>query len=741
MQNLAQNLKQFSEQASRQNNESIKADNHITVVPPEDPSRRAFLKAGLFGAGGLVLAFNLPVINKARAASENNTASTENKDVHVQGWLQLSNAGKIILIVPASEMGQGSQTSLAMIFSDELGADLDKVEVKPPLNNSRYNNPIIGIQVTGGSTAVRGWWQPLSEIAAILRETMLITAANNWQIKPQDCRVGLHQIEAPALQKTISFAELVPLMQDVKPVTQAKLKKAADYRYIGKSMPRTDAAAKVDGSAVFGMDVELPDMLVASITQSPVFGGALTSYDEKAALGINGVQAVVPLENAVAVVAHGYWQAQKGLQALKAKFAGGKTQGLDSKAIKQRLHEGLKKPGQEVKTASDVKSFAKQHQVTFEVPYLAHTTMEPMNATAWVHDDICEVWAPTQNQTGATQVAADASLMQPSQVVIHTTFLGGGFGRRANVDYIAQAVAVAVEVDAPVKLIWSREEDIQHDFYRPAAVTQFEIKTDKNGLPVKWHTKVVSDSVMASFSGGSATMIDNAMSEGLADQEYQIPNLSLDVVRENFNIPIGFWRSVGHSYTGFFMEAMMNELANQANQDPFSYRLALLNPDSRSYQVINRLKEFSQWSKPAAKNQGKGMAFVESFGSFVGQTVEAHLENENIVVDKVFCVIDCGKLVNPEVVKRQMQSAIIYGLSAALYEKIDFKAGRAQANNFDDYPMLTLTQTPEIEVEIIKSDKAPGGYGEPGLPPIAPALTAAISKITGKMYTSLPIKV
>ena len=744
MQNLSQALQQMANvQSDKQTtpNAAQNIESSIRVVEPENPSRRAFLKAGLFSAGGLVLAFNLPVISKARAAEPSAGSEKSSPPIFVEGWIQLSTSGELVLIVPAAEMGQGSQTALAMIFADELGADLSKVSVKPPLNNPRYNNPIIGIQVTGGSTAVRGWWQPLSEVAATLREMMRLAAAEQWQIKPELCKVGLHQIEAPSLQKSVAFEALIPALQNIQPVANPTLKKASEYRYIGKPMPRTDTAAKVDGSAVFGMDVELPGMLVATLAQSPVFGGTVDSYDEKAAMAVKGVEAVVPLEHAVAVVANGYWAAKKGLEALSPKFTGGKTLGLDNAQIKKRLYEGLNKEAQSVKAGGQAKTFAHQHQVTFEAPYLAHTTMEPMNATAWVHDNLCEVWAPTQNQSAATQVAADASLLQPSQVVIHTTFLGGGFGRRANVDYVAQAVAIAVEVGAPVKLIWSREEDVQHDFYRPAAVAQFDVKTDAKGFPVEWKTKVVSDSVMASFSGGSATMIDNAMSEGLGDQPYKLLNLTLEVVRENFNIPLGFWRSVGHSYTGFFMEGMLNELASKAKQDPIEYRMAMLPKGSRAYNVLDRLKTFSNWTDALPKNHAKGMASVESFGSFVGQTVEAHLDGQRIVVDKVYCVVDCGKMVNPEIVKRQMHSAIIYGLTAALHGDIEIRNGQVKTSNFDNYPMITLAETPQIEVEMIASNEAPGGYGEPGLPPLAPALTAAISQLTGKAYYSLPIKV
>ncbi len=755
MESVAQQLQTHSKATQIQSNPEVEATQAkaVEIMAPENPERRAFIKAGLFSLGGLALAFNLPVVQKAHAAQQKAAKDKEGNPIEVRAWLQLSDTGEVVLIVPAAEMGQGSQTALAMIFADELGADLNKVSVKYPLNNPKYNNPIIGIQVTGGSTAVRGWWQPLSQTAATLREMIRHAAAHKWGVAVNECEVGVHKVllkdSSGKVSNELGFEELIPELQQVSSVNNVTLKKPSEYRYIGKPVQRVDTAAKVDGSAQFGMDINLPGMLVATIAQSPVFGGTLDAYDEAAALAVKGVKGVVPLEGAIAVVATGYWQAKKGLDALQPSFTGGKTTNLNSAKIKQQLEAGLQKAGESVKAAkvamSEVSHATNSVEALYEVPYLAHTTMEPMNATAWIHDDVCEVWAPTQNQTLAASLAADASLMQPSQVRIHTTYLGGGFGRRANADYVAQAVAIALEMDAPVKLIWSREEDIQHDFYRPAALTQFNVKTDDKGWPLAWQCKVVSDSVMASFSGGSATMIDNAMSEGLADQDYQIKNLQLDVVRENFNIPLGFWRSVGHSYTGFFMEGFINELALKANIDPFEYRYGMLKPESRTHQVLQRLHSFSDWPAKAANGQAKGMAVVHSFGSYVGQVVEAHIETSNgakrIMVDKVYCVVDCGKVVNPEIVKRQMQGSIVYGLTAALFGEIEFTEGKAMANNFDDYPMLTMAQTPEIEVDIVSSQADPGGYGEPGLPPLAPALAAALTQLTGKTYRSLPIKV
>ncbi|RUM92671.1 MAG: xanthine dehydrogenase family protein molybdopterin-binding subunit [Thiomicrospira sp.] len=709
----------------------------VEVIEPENPSRRALLKAGLLGVGGLVLGFNLPSAQKAYAKTDASTSDS----YPVKGWLQLDESGQLAMFIPVSEMGQGSQTAITMIFADELGADYQKVVVKSPINDSLYNNPIFGMQLTGGSTAVRAWWEPMRVIAATLREMLVESAAKQWQVSAKECDVKEGFILHKATQRKIAFQHVIDTAKWVQPPKSPTLKKASEYRYIGKPMHRVDTPSKVNGTAVFGIDVQLPDMLIATVAQSPVFGGQVDSYDEKAAKSVKGVKGIVKIPHGIAVVADSYWQAKKGLEKLKPTFKGGDTVGLNTDKIEKRLHDGLNKSGESVKSAQAVTDFEHKYEAVYSAPYLAHTTMEPMNATAHVTDSSCEVWAPTQNQAQSAKVAADVSLLEPDQVTIHTTYLGGGFGRRAFVDYVAQAVTLSMEMERPVKVIWSRPEDIQHDFYRPAAVCQFDVKTDAKGLPVEWQTKVVSDSTMAEFTNGSDTMIDNAMSEGLADQEYQLPNVSLSVVREDMKIPVGFWRSVGHSYSGFFLEGMLNDLAQKAGFDPFDYRRALLKPDSRTAGVLNQLEKLSGWKSKSADNIGKGMAVVESFGSFAGEVVEAHLENGKIKVDKVYCVIDCGMVVNPEIVKRQMSSGIIYGLTAALKGKIHFEQGRVQETNFDNYPALTMEESPEIIVEIVQSENGPGGYGEPGVPPVAPALAAAISQLTDKVYRELPLKV
>ncbi|MBO1926771.1 xanthine dehydrogenase family protein molybdopterin-binding subunit [Thiomicrorhabdus sp. 6S2-11] len=711
-------------------------DIEVEVIAPENPSRRDLLKAGLFGIGGLVLGFSLPSAQKAYAA----TATSPPKKYPVKGWLQLTENGELAMVIPVSEMGQGSQTAVAMILADELGADYQKIQIRMPTNNSLYNNPIYGMQITGGSTAVRAWWQPMRVVAATLREMLISAAAKQWQVSTQQCSLENGFVMDSSIARKVALQDLISAAQTIQPPKNPPLKKADQYRYIGKPMPRVDTFAKTDGSAIFGMDVQLPDMLIATVVQSPVFGGKLHRFDEAAAKSVNGVQAVVKIPNGIAVVADSYWQAKKGLEKLNPTFTGGETAGLDTAVIEKRLQSGLQKSGESVKAGKVATDFAHEYDAIYRAPYLAHATMEPMNATAQVTDAKCEVWAPTQNQTMSAQVAADISLMQPSQVIIHTTYLGGGFGRRAYVDFVAQAVTLSMEMGRPVKVIWSREEDMQHDFYRPAAVCGFKVQTDAQGMPLSWQSKVVSDSTMAEFTNGSDTMIDNAMSDGIADQEYGLENVSLSVVREDMKIPVGFWRSVGHSYSGFFMEGMLNELALKAKRDPFEYRYALLKKESRTTGVLNQLEKLSGW-KNSNGAVGKGVAVVQSFGSFAGQVIEARLQNNKIVIDKVYCVIDCGIVVNPEIVKRQMSSGIIFALTAALKGKVHFADGRVTESNFDNYPMLTMQETPEIIVEIVNSNEAPGGYGEPGVPPLAPALAAAVGQLTGKIYRELPIKI
>jgi len=704
-------------------------------------SRRNFLKGSLLAGGGLILGFTLPTVDKALARQGDIDSAT----FPVDAWVRIDKQGNLSFVIPVSEMGQGSQTSLAMILADETGADYHAMNVLQPTNDKNYTNPLFGIQLTGGSTSVRGWWQPLRIVGATLREMLIDVGAAKLSVAASECTTkDSYVIHKPSAKK-IHFSKLVASTVDAKPPTQPKLKPSSEYQYIGKPIKRLDTPAKVTGEAVFGIDVVLPNMLIASVKQSPVFGGEVKSFDKAAALKVKGVKAVVPIDNGIAVVAKNYWQAQKGLKALNVTFIGGVSQGHSTASLEKDFSKALDGKAKAVANVGNsneaMKKASKTYRMQYGAPYLAHSTMEPMNATAHVTDDFCEIWAPTQAQTFAAQAAMAATGLHADQVKVHTTYLGGGFGRRAEVDFVTQAVVVSEAVGAPVKLIWSREEDMQHDVYRPAAASRFDIGVDENGYPLAWHNRVSNTSIMERYAPQwVGDKPDGTMTEGAAEVPYQLPNHLTDVVQLQTGIPVGFWRSVGNSLNCFFVESAMDELAHHAGKDPYEYRRNLLSHNPRARLALDAVAAKADWRKTLGNNQGKGIALTHSFGSYVAQVAEVTVDKKgNVKVDKVYCAIDCGIVVNPEIVKRQMQSCIIYGLTAALHGKINFKDGHVVESNFHDYTALKMAEVPEIDVFIVDSNAAPGGYGEPGTPPIAPAVANAIYSASGKRRRELPL--
>jgi len=707
----------------------------------ENLSRRDFLRTGLLTGGGLVLGFTLPLLNKAQAKQQGEAEAT----YPVAAWLQVDEAGVVKFVIPVSEMGQGSQAALAMILCDEAGADYTTLEVMNPPNNRVFNNPMFGMQATGGSTSVRAWWVPLRVVGATLREMLAAAAAKQWKVKATECTTrDNYAIHKPSGKK-LHFSDLVNATLDMKPPVKPKLKDRSEYRFIGRPLTRIDTPAKVSGEAQFGMDVVLPGMLIASVKQSPTFGGEVAAYNEAAALKVPGVKAVVPIDNGIAVVATNYWQASKGLAALEVKFKGGVTRGRDTAAIEKQLDDGLAddKNARTVISRGDLSAgkLAKNvYRMKYSAPYLAHATMEPMNATARVSDKLCELWLPTQSQSRAVQKAIELTNLQPDQVKLHTTYLGGGFGRRAEVDYVAQAVTVAEAVEAPVKLIWSREEDMQHDFYRPAAASDFNIAVDKDGYPLMWKNRVSTSSILQRYAPQwLGDKPDASMTEGAAETPYHIPNQLTDVVQVDTGIPVGFWRSVGNSLNCFFVESALDELAHHAGKDPYHYRRHLLSDSPRALNVLDTVARAAHWDKPLAKNRGRGIALTHSFGSYVAEVAEVTATPDGFKVDRIVCAVDCGIYINPAIIRQQMQSGIIFGLTATLKGKIHFNDGAVVESNFHDYPALLMGEVPEIEVVIINNNENPGGYGEPGTPSVAPAVANAVFGATGKRYRSLPL--
>lgn len=705
----------------------------------ENLSRRKFLKGSAVAGGGLILGFTLPLFDKRQIqAAGSEDPSMENP---LPAWVRVDQQGVVEFVVPCSEMGQGSQTALAQIMADEIGADYATIRVINPINDPAYNNPSFGMQLTGGSTAVRGWWVPLRKVGATLRGLLIQAAANEWQVDPASCRLQRGVVSHVDSGRRLPMGALVDAAAALPVPENPVMRPSAEYQYIGQPMARVDTPAKVGGQAVFGIDVVRPNMLTATVMRSPVFGGKLERMDKAAALATKGVKAVVEVPNGVAVVADSYWRAHKGLQALTPTFSGGKTAGLDSAAIERGYHDALDaNDGKQAFLKGSPKPSGDVIEAEYWAPYLAHTTMEPMNATAHVTETGCEIWAPTQSQSLAAAKAAEVTGLAPENIRLHTTYLGGGFGRRAEVDYVEQAVIVARELGVPVKLVWSREEDTRQDVYRPAALSRFRVSLDAQGKPAHWINRLATSSIMGRFAPQWVKDIDHSMAEGADETPYAIANQITTVVRHEPGVPVGFWRSVGHSQNCFFFESMLDECAHQAGADPVAYRRALLQDSPRALGVLDAVVNAAGWGKTLPPGHGVGIALSHSFGSYAAEVAQVSVDDAgSLKVEGLWCAIDCGLYVNPAIVERQMQSAMVYGLTAVLTGKIDFKDGAVAQSNFHDYPALGIAQTPPMHVHIVESDEDPGGYGEPGLPPLAPAVTNAIFAATGKRVRRLPL--
>ncbi len=701
-------------------------------------SRRNFLISSAAVTGGLIIGFYFwPRNTRLTPASETSEAS-------INAWLRIGTDDSITVMIAHSEMGQGVYTALPMLVAEELEADWSKIQIETSPIGGVYKNPLLGMQVTGGSTSVRSRWQMLRIAGAAARELLIEAAAKQWQVKQEDCHAANSKVIHSASGKTLSYGQLAEAAAQLAPPDSPKLKSPSEFKIIGKPTKRLDTPAKVDGSAQFGIDVKVPNMLIATLKQSPVFGGKVKHYNEAAAKTIKGVKAVVEIPNGVAVVAENYWQAKKGLDALNVRFAETESDNIDTASITKVLQQGLTEKGAVAHSSGDVQAALKAAKTTLEaeysVPFLAHATMEPMNCTADVRKDSCEVWVGTQIQDGAQQVAAKVTGLPKEKIAVHTTYLGGGFGRRTESDFVAQAVLLSKAVGQPIKLVWSREEDTQHDFYRPAMITKFTAGLDNNGMPTAFKARIVGQSVFQLvFPGMVKNGLDPAAVEGIAELGYDIPNQYTDYVMKKTHVPVGFWRSVGHSHNAFFVESFIDEMAHSSGKNPYQLRRALLSKKPRFIKVLETLADKSAWEKPAAKGRYRGMAIHNSFGSIVGEVAEISVNDRgDVTVHRVVCVVDCGIAVNPSTIKAQMESAIVFGLSA-LKEAITLKNGRVEQSNFHDFPVLPMAEMPQVDVHIIPSEDKPGGVGEPGTPPIVPAVTNAIFAATGKRIRSLPL--
>jgi isoquinoline 1-oxidoreductase beta subunit len=703
--------------------------------------RREFLKKSAAGGTGLVIGFYLPGKFEALAATP------PPESVAANAWVRIAPDDTVTIVIDKSEMGQGIVTSLAMLLAEELEFDWEKVKTEFAPAAPVYFNPVFGLQGTGGSTSVRASWGPLTKAGAAAREMLIAAAAQQWYVEPSACHVENGAVVHNATGKRLGYGALAERAAKLPVPASPALKDPKDYKYIGKPVKRLDTPAKVNGQAPFGIDVRLPNIQHAVVARCPVFGGSVKSFDDSKAKSVRGVKQVLQISSGVAVVADNTWSAMEGRRALQISWDEGPNATNSSDAIRKLYLAAAEKPGAIARKDGDadaaLASAAKKVEAAYEVPFLAHATMEPMNCAADVRTDGCDIYAPTQFQTFVQMTGAKITGLKPEQVRVHTTFLGGGFGRRAEQDFIVEAVEISKATGAPVQVTWSREDDMQHDFYRPAAYSKLTAGLDADGWPVAWKSRIVGPSIMSRFFPGSVKNgIDETSVEGQANSKYAIPNFLVEYALTEAGVPVGFWRSVGNSHNGYITECFVEELAKAGGKDSFEFRRKLLANAPRHRGVLELAAEKAGWGKPLPAGRTRGIAVVESFASYVAEVAEVSVNRKSgeVRVHRVVCAVDCGRYVNPDTIAAQMEGAIVFGLTAALKGKITIEKGRVQQSNFHDYEMLRLNEMPQIEVHIVQSNEAPGGIGEPGTPPIAPAVCNAIFAATGKPIRRLPIR-
>jgi isoquinoline 1-oxidoreductase beta subunit len=722
-------------------------------------SRRTFLKFGMTlgaaGGGGLLLGFSVP----AAAASDRGSHARkfavggQASDVAAPGtfspnaFIRIDRESRVTLVIPKVEMGQGVYTSIPMLIAEELGVPLQQVTLDhAPPNDKLYGDPLLGGgQITGGSTSIRYAWQPMRQAGATARVLLVSAAALQWRVDPASCHARAGEVVHAASGRRIAYGKLVDAAAKLPLPANVALKDPKDFELIGKPTDRLDSAQKVDGTALFGLDVRLPGMVYAAIVNCPVFGGTLDSVDDTRARQVPGVHQIVKLDNAVAVVAAHTWAAKQGVAALDIKWNGGQAATLSTQRIFADLVEASHREGAVARKEGDIgNAFGEAKtriDAVYEQPLLAHATMEPINCTVHVRADGCDIWVGTQVPTIARAVGAKVTGLAPEKVAVHNHLLGGGFGRRLEVDAIVQALKVGKAVNSPVKVVWTREEDVQHDMYRPCYYDRISAGLDASGKPIAWQHRIVGSSILARFA---PAVINNGVDpdavEVAAELPYTLPNQLVDYVRQEPGaVPTAFWRGVGATRGTFVVESFVDELAAHAGVDPVKYRLDLLGDAPRAANVLRVATREAGWGSPLTKGKGRGVSVMHAFGSYLSMVAEVTVEGGEVKVDRVVCAVDCGMAVNPRTIEAQIQGGVVFGITGALYSEITIKDGRVEQSNFTDYRVLRLNETPEIVVHIVKSGEAPGGIGEPGTSALAPALTNAIFAATGKRIRKLPV--
>ena len=708
--------------------------------PHRSPSRRAVLESGL--AGVFVLGFCLPAgaVNEPEQPPD----STQGKFAP-NAFIRIDRSGETTLVMPQVEMGQGTYTAIPMILAEELDADFGKVTLEhAPPDGKLYGNPIFGIQVTGNSNSIRSFWKPLRAAGAAARLMLIQAAAQQWQVDPASCSTSNSVVSHAPSGRTVSYGELVDAVNSQSVPQDPPLKEAKDFTLIGKPLKRLDTPDKTDGKVVYGIDAMLPGMKFATLAQCPVFGGKVAHVDDGAAKTIPGVQQIVVLDDLVAVVGDHMWAAKKGLDALVVQWNEGPNAKVSSSDIWNDIRAASKKDGVVAKTVGDVaKGLSQGDRVDaeYELPFLAHATMEPLNCTVHVTPDSCEVWTGTQVLTRIQQYAAKAAGLPLEKVKVHNHLLGGGFGRRLEADMVAAAVRIGKQVDGPVKVVWTREEDIQHDIYRPVYRDVISA-TLSGGKIAAWKYRVSGSSIMARWAPSIfVNGIDIDAVDSAVDNPYDIPNFQVEYVRaEPPAVPTGFWRGVGPNNNIFATESFMDELARKIGADPVAFRIGMLDKTPRLKAALQLVAEKSGWGQPLPARTGRGVCAQPSFGSFIATVVEAEIDDHGEVhLRRVTSAVDTGIAVNPDTVVAQLQGGLIFGLTAALWGEITIERGRVRQSNFNNYRMLRIDEVPKIDIHVIKSSEDPGGIGETGTTAGPPALRNAIYAATGVALRRLPI--
>lgn len=744
---------------------------------PRSRGRRRLLIGGAVAAGAMLVGWRF--LTPSGSASPAALLNPDADEAALNAWVKIAAHGKVTIAVPRSEMGQGVQTSLPMILAEELDADWLKVQIVDAGVDVAYTNQVmlsegfpfgphdqgflargarssgewvsrlIGVQATGGSTSVRSAWGPMREAGAAARAMLVAAAAEKFGVSGSELSTIDGVVSHAASNRSVTYGELAARAATKGIPEDLTLKQPSDFRIIGTSKARLDIPAKVDGTAVFGADVQLPDMLHATLRHAPVPGATVKRFDPADVARLPGVKKAMAVPGAVAVIADSYWLAKQAIDSLAIDWEMAEASPVSTDDIFQQFEAALVEDGFAYQDDGDavvaLEAATDVHEATYRAPFLAHATMEPMNCTALLKDGKLTVWAPTQAPSVMRWIAAQQADLSEDNVEINVTFLGGGFGRRAEPDFVQQAVALAVAVPGrPVKLLWSREEDMQNDTYRPAGLSHFRVSLDPEGYPLAWHNKVVGPSTsgqatMRFIPFGSDAGPDRTTVDGAAWLPYAASDVRVEHILSRVPMRVGFWRSVGHSHNAFFSEGMIDELAHKAGKDPYRYRQHLLRDKPRYLRVLDAAAGKAGWDQPLSAGRARGIALHESFGAIVAQVVEVSLEDGVPRVHRVVCAVDCGVVINPDTLVGQMESGIVYGLSAALWGRIDFEGGEVQQSNFPDYEVIRMATMPKIDTVIIPSAEAPGGAGEPGTPPIAPAVANALFKLTGTRVRDLPL--